>query len=83
MMLMPRQRVVMPQEVLGGPNRKNTVEMNHERTNKIGVYLYIYLYPPTGLKKSILEKRRLLTSNPTKNIFGRKLYFCPIFSHLA
>ena len=84
MMLMPRQRVVMPQEVLGGPNRKNTVEMNHERTNKIGVYLYIYTcIHQQGWKKSILEKRRLLTSNPTKNIFGRKLYFCPIFSHLA
>ena len=42
-MLMPRQRVVMPQEVLGG-TEKNTVEMNNERTNKIGVYIYIYCF---------------------------------------
>ena len=43
MMLMPRQRVVMPQEVLGG-TEKNTVEMNNERTNKIGAYIYIYCF---------------------------------------
>ena len=42
-MLMPRQRVVMPQEVLGG-TEKNTVEMNNERTNKIGVYIYILFH---------------------------------------
>lgn len=60
MMLMPRQRVVMPQEVLGGPNEKTRWKWTTKEPTKL---VSIYIYIPVS------------TNRVEKKVFSRKGVF--------